>query len=172
MLSMKEATSDFIERGADLTQYYNLGDYIVTKIINVTTQKLLDVSMKGPGLRKLRGGQIMTINYNKVPRVIGKQGSMIAMIKDATKCMIIVGQNGLVWVKGEPENEVIARQAIELIDQNSHVSGLTDRIKSFLEEKKGNIGKESSEKSDEIKKKPMLSEKEKDEPDNDKEASQ
>src|SRR3989344_6472966 len=42
MMSMKEATSDFIPRGADLTQYYALGDYITVEIINVTSQKLVD----------------------------------------------------------------------------------------------------------------------------------
>ena len=40
MLSMKDATSDFIARGANLTQYYDLGEHIVCKIANVTSQKL------------------------------------------------------------------------------------------------------------------------------------
>ena len=39
MLSMKDGTSDFIARGANLTQYYDLGDYIVCKIINVTRRQ-------------------------------------------------------------------------------------------------------------------------------------
>ena len=84
MLSMKDATSEFIARGANLTQYYDLGDYIVCKIVNVTSQKLIDVTMKGPGLRKLKGGRIIEVDPNKVPRIIGKQGSMVGMIKDAT----------------------------------------------------------------------------------------
>src|SRR3989339_460085 len=50
MLSMKDATSEFISRGADLTRYYELEDYVVAKIINVTSQKLVDLTMKGPGL--------------------------------------------------------------------------------------------------------------------------
>ena len=133
MLSMKEGTTDFIERGADLTQYFKIGDHIVTKIVNVTTQKLLDISMRGPGLRKLPGGQVFSINYNKVPRVIGKNGSMIQLIKDKTGCQITVGQNGIIWLKGDPQKEVIARNAITLIEENSHVSGLTERIKNFLE---------------------------------------
>ncbi|MBI2658679.1 hypothetical protein HYX05_01070, partial [Candidatus Woesearchaeota archaeon] len=77
MLSMKEATSEFIQRGANLTQYYDLGDYIVCKIVNVTSQKLIDVTMKGPGLRRLKGGRIIEVNTNKVPRIIGKQGSIL-----------------------------------------------------------------------------------------------
>ena len=133
MLSMKDATSEFIQRGSNLTQYYDLGDYIVCKIVNVTSQKLVDVTMKGPGLRKLKGGRIIEVDSHKVPRIIGKQGSMVMMIKDAAKCNISVGQNGLIWIDGEPMNELLAIQAIRKIEAESHLSGLTDKIKEFLE---------------------------------------
>src|SRR3989338_5571418 len=46
MLSLKDATSDFIAKGADLTQYYNIGDFVVAKVVNVTSQKLVDVTTK------------------------------------------------------------------------------------------------------------------------------
>src|SRR3989344_5482434 len=133
MLSMKDATSEFIQRGANLTQYYDLGDYIVCKIVNVTSQKLIDVTMKGPGLRKLKGGRIIEVDPNKVPRIIGKQGSMVVMIKDATKCNIVVGQNGLIWIEGDSINEQRAIQTIRKIENESHLSGLTDKIKAYLE---------------------------------------
>lgn len=139
MLSMKEATSQFIERGADLTQFYDIGDYIVGKIVNVTSQKLVDISMKGPGLRRLKGGRMIEVASNKVPRIIGKQGSMVSMIKDATGCNISVGQNGLVWIDGSPEGELLAIMAIRKIEEESHLSGLTDKIKEFLE--KNNKGR-------------------------------
>ena len=134
MLSMKDATSEFIQRGANLTQYYDLGDHIVCQIVNVTSQKLIDVTMKGPGLRKLKGGRIIEVDANKVPRIIGKQGSMVVMIKEATQCNIIVGQNGLIWIDGGPMNELLAIQAIRKISAESHTSGLTDKIKGFLEQ--------------------------------------
>ena len=133
ILSMKDATSDFIARGADLTKYFDLGDYVVCKIVNVTSQKLVDVAMKGPGLRKLKGGRIIDVDPNKVPRIIGKQGSMVVMIKEATKCNIIVGQNGLIWIDGDPINELLAIQTIKKIEKESHLSGLTDKIKEYLE---------------------------------------
>ncbi|MBW2980589.1 exosome complex protein Rrp4 [Candidatus Woesearchaeota archaeon] len=133
MLSMKDATSDYIAKGADLTKYFALGEYLVTTIVNVTSQKLVDVSMKGPGLRKLRGGRILEVNTNKVPRIIGKQGSMVTMIKDATGCKISVGQNGLIWIDGEPKMELIAVNTIKKIAEESHLSGLTDKIKAYLE---------------------------------------
>jgi len=137
MLSMKDATSEYIAKGADLTRYFDVDEYVVAKITNVTSQNLIDMTMRGPGLRKLRGGRIIEVNAHKVPRIIGKQGSMISMVKRATGCRIIVGQNGLVWVDGEPDKEIIAVNAIKKIEEESHISGLTERIKQYLEKATG-----------------------------------
>jgi exosome complex component RRP4 len=137
MLSMKDATSAYIQKGADLTQYYNLGEYIVANVVNVTSQKLIDVTMKGPGLHKLKGGRIIEVSCHKVPRIIGKQGSMVSMIKNATGCRITVGQNGLVWIQGEPDKELLVEKTIRKIEKESHLAGLTDRIQKFLEKETG-----------------------------------
>ncbi len=138
MLSLKDATSDYIVRGSDLTRFYNVGDYMVCTITNVTSQNLVDVTTKGLGLRKLKGGRIIKVNPNKVPRIIGKQGSMVSMIKQATDCKITVGQNGLVWIDGLPEKELIAVKTIKKIEKESHLSGLTDKINKFLEKETKN----------------------------------
>lgn len=137
MLSLKDGSSDFITKGADLTKYFNFGDYLLTKIVNVTSQNLIDLSMKGPGLRKLSEGRILKVNPHKVPRIIGKQGSMVSMVKSATNSRIMVGQNGIVWVQGDPKMELIAVEAIMKIQAESHISGLTERMKTFLESKVG-----------------------------------
>ncbi|MBI4145801.1 RNA-binding protein [Candidatus Woesearchaeota archaeon] len=137
VMTLKDATSEFIPRGANLTQYYNLGDYVVCQIVNVTSQKLIDVSMKGPGLRKLRGGRVIEVSPFKVPRIIGKDGSMVTMIKQATGCDIVVGQNGWIWLDGEPEKEVIAVNAIKKIEVEAHLGGLTNRMSEWLEQQTG-----------------------------------
>ncbi len=137
VLPLQEASFDFIKKGADLTEYFELNDYVVCKIVRVTSQNLVDISMKSPGLKKLKGGHYVHLNPAKVPRVIGRKGSMVGMLKHVTGCEIIVGQNGLVWLSGEPEQEAIALQAIALIDKQAHIPGLTDRTKRFLEEKTG-----------------------------------
>ncbi len=136
MLMLKDGSSEFIARGADLTHYYQLGDYIVCKITKVTSQKLVDLTMKGPGLHKLKGGRIIAVNPFKVPRIIGKQGSMVTMIKQATGCRVIVGQNGIIWICGEPKKEIIALKAIRKIESEAHLPGLTDAISKLLEESK------------------------------------
>jgi exosome complex component RRP4 len=137
VLTMKDATFSYISKGSDLSKYFALEDYIVAKIVNVTGQNLVDVSMKGPGLRKLREGRIIKINPYKVPRVIGKKGSMVSMIKNATGCRITVGQNGLVWISGEPDMEIIAVQAMHIVEKESHKAGLTEKIKDYLEKATG-----------------------------------
>jgi len=133
ILGLKEATSSFIARGADLTKFYDIGDYVCAKITNVTSQKLIDVSMRGPGFRKLEGGTIIKVNTSKVPRIIGKRGSMISMIKNSLDCRITVGQNGVVWISGTPEMEVLAIKTIKKIEEEAHLSGLTEEIKKYLE---------------------------------------
>ncbi|MBS3152052.1 RNA-binding protein [Candidatus Woesearchaeota archaeon] len=139
-LSVKDATSDFIEKGSDLSKYFNYGDYIIVEIVNVASSKIIDLSMKGPGLRKLGSGRLITIPATKVPRVIGKQGSMISLVKDYTGCKISVGQNGIIWLKGdEPKKELLAIKAINKIENESHISGLTDRMKEFLEREKNGL---------------------------------
>ncbi len=133
LLPIRDGSSEFIQRGADLTRYYNFDDYVVVQITNVTSQNLVDLTTKGPGLRKLGEGRIMKIDPNKVPRVIGKAASMINMIKDATDVRISVGQNGIIWLQGTPQSEIVAVRAVEKIVAESHIPGLTDRIKAFLD---------------------------------------
>ncbi len=137
VLNLKDASFDYIARGADLSKYFNLEDYMVTKIVNVTSQNIIDVSCKGPGLRKLRGGRVIKASPCKVPRIIGKKGSMVSMIKRATGCQITVGQNGLIWINGEPDKEILVVEVINKIQREAHIQGLTERIQRFLEEKTG-----------------------------------
>lgn len=133
LLNMKDASTRFIRSNEDLSKILAIGDYAVVKITKVTSQMLIDLTMKEPGLHKISGGRIFKINSQKVPRVIGKQGSMIGLIKDKTGCSVTVGQNGLVWIKGEPDQELLAKKAIELIEKRSHEEGLTDQIQHYLE---------------------------------------
>lgn len=135
MVSLKDATSEFIERGADLSKYFDFGDIIAAKIVNVTRSNAVDLSMKGPGLHKLRGGKLVFVTPSKVPRIIGKQASMINLVKEKTGCKITVGQNGWVWIQSDdPKKEMIATKVIEYINENAHKNGLTDDVSKMLAE--------------------------------------
>ena len=102
----------------------------------MTKDNNIDLSMVGPGLRKLKGGKIIEITPAKVPRLVGKQGSMISMMKDKTGCSIFAGQNGRVWIKGQSTDaERIATEAVLLVEEKAHIRGLTDYMKKYLEDK-------------------------------------
>ena len=132
-VSLKEGSRDFIPNDADLSQYYAPGDLVVAKIIKVMSSKIIDASLKMPGCRKLGTGRLIEVESSRVPRIIGKQGSMISMIKDATGCNVVVGQNGLVWIAGtDPENERKSEETIRKIENEAHSEGLTDKISAYL----------------------------------------
>lgn len=121
----------------DLLRYLGPGDYIYTKVMTLNEIKESWLTMKDVGLRKLEGGQITVVSAPKVPRIIGKGGSMVNMIKDSTETRIVVGQNGLIWVDGTPENVSVAIKAIKKVEEEAHTTGLTDRIQAYLKELKG-----------------------------------
>jgi exosome complex component RRP4 len=135
VLGVKDATSEFIPRGANLADYFNLDDMVACKITNVTSQNLIDISLRGPGLKKLQGGRTIEVSPAKVPRIIGKNGSMVQLIKDKTGVDVTVGQNGIVWLSGEPAGEIKAVETIRMIESEAHKPGLTQRVTDFLEGK-------------------------------------
>ncbi len=121
----------------NLSKTHKLNEYIFCKVTGVSDMNLVDVTTQGQGLRKLYGGRILHVNTHKVPRLIGKKGSMVNMIKQATDCKMIVGQNGVVWLQCEPKVESLAVTVIRKIERESHIPGLTGRIKTFLEKETG-----------------------------------
>ncbi|MCK5043880.1 KH domain-containing protein [Candidatus Pacearchaeota archaeon] len=115
-----------------LDEVMDIGDMVVAKIWGIN-KRGIDVSIKSRGLGKLESGMIIKINSNKVPRVIGKEGSMISLIKDETNCQITVGQNGLIWIEGKKiEDELLAKKAIMFVSENSFISGLTEELKKWF----------------------------------------
>ncbi|MEJ2267567.1 MAG: exosome complex RNA-binding protein Rrp4 [Nanoarchaeota archaeon] len=119
-----------------LEEVMDIGDLVVAKIWAIN-KRGIDLSLKSRGLGKIEKGIIMEINSNKVPRVIGKEGSMINLIKDETGCNITVGQNGLIWISGDKvENELLAKKAILFVAEKSFLSGLTEKVKEFFEGEK------------------------------------
>jgi exosome complex component RRP4 len=118
----------------DTARYLRVRDVILTKVQNVDEIKRVHVTMNDYDLKKLTGGHIAEISHFKVPRVIGKGGSMITLIKRYTKCRMFVGQNGRIWIEGNPDDIMIAVEVIKKIEAETQVVGLTESIKAFLEE--------------------------------------
>lgn len=124
---------EFIDTSkTSLSRIYAMGDLLYLKVITVNMDST-HLVMDDPRCRKFRGGRIISINPAKVSRVIGREGSMINVIKEKTNTKISVGQNGYIWLEGEKEDLTV--EAIKIIEKESHKSELTDKIAKFLSKK-------------------------------------
>ena len=87
-------------------------------------------------VRVFYGGTITRVIPAKVPRMIGKNGSMLAVLKEGTGCSLLVGRNGWVWSKGGDQKKLA--KAIDLIESEAHLNNLTVKVEAFLKGKKVN----------------------------------
>ncbi|MHA1116089.1 MAG: exosome complex protein Rrp4 [Candidatus Heimdallarchaeum aukensis] len=137
LTSMNAVTKRFDPIMADARKIFDVGDIVLAKIIAFDRTKDPNLSTKERGLGKLKGGRVIEIEAAHIPRVIGKKGSMINMIKRLTRCQIITGQNGRIWVQGKKiQDELRAIEAIKKIEREAHTQNLTNRINEFLNSKR------------------------------------
>jgi exosome complex component RRP4 len=123
------------------TEKFDIGDLLVAKIISADRLNSPELTLVGKYLGRKKDGICLTIDPPKVPRVIGRNGSMIKMLKGETNCNIFVTQNGRIWLKGDNfEYERLAIEAIYKIEKEAHTRGLTDRIGEFLKQEKEKRG--------------------------------
>jgi exosome complex component RRP4 len=123
---------------ADLTKIFDVGDLVLAKVIAFDRTRDPLITVKGPELGKATSGRIVKISPTKIPRLIGRKGSMISTLKKQTGCQIMVGQNGIVLVSGKsPEDERVAVSAIYMIEREAHTRGLTDRIQEMIRKELG-----------------------------------
>jgi len=118
-------------------KFMTVGDLVSLKVVGVDELGKVQISMKEHGLRKLAGGVVIEVAPSKIPRVIGRSGSMIQMLKNATSCRIYVGQNGRIWVDGDLDSMLKAIDAIKLIEDEAHSTGLTEKVEKLLGQKSG-----------------------------------
>ena len=129
-LSIEEAPR-FVNRH-EMSDFLSIGDVVAAKIWSVKT-KGIDIVLNGKGLGKLEGGFIFRIIPSRVPRVIGREGSMVNLIKERTGCSVTVGQNGWIWIKGPSiDAEIKARKAVEFVSEKVNVSGLTEKMEEWF----------------------------------------
>lgn len=131
-LSLSEGSDEFIDLDeTELADVHDIGDIIYTEVVQVTRGMDVKLSMDSRMCKKLSGGTVERMTPAKVPRLIGKGGSMVEMIKEKTDTHIIIGQNGIVWISGGDMET--AAEAVRMVDERSHEEGLTEKIKEFLE---------------------------------------
>jgi exosome complex component RRP4 len=130
--------SDVVERSfkpetTDLPSIFDVGDLIIAKVVDYDRTRDPILTVREPGLGKIMRGQLIEVTPTKIPRVIGRQGSMVGMIKKETGCQLTIGQNGWILISGRsPEDERLAIMALRKIEAESHTSGLTDRVTEMI----------------------------------------
>lgn len=130
LLHVNETPWD-IEFG-ETERYLNYGDSIMAKVLQVDNEKKIQITLKDRNLYKIKGGVIIDVEPSKVPRIIGKKGSMISILKKYTKCRIFVGQNGRIWIDGDDDDIKKIVQTIKMIEDESLSFGLTNKIEELL----------------------------------------
>ncbi|MBU7045528.1 MAG: KH domain-containing protein [Theionarchaea archaeon] len=123
--------ADLNQKDIQVGRYESLrvGDLVYARIVKVTEIFETSLYAKRP-YGRLDKGILIEIQSARVPRLIGRKGSMIKMINEKTRSVITVGQNGLVWIRGG--NQELAAQACLMVDREAHIPGLTDRVSEFL----------------------------------------
>jgi exosome complex component RRP4 len=122
----------------DLSKYLPVGSYIKAKIAAFDRSRNPLLTVRGEeGLGRIMKGKIVEIDPAKIPRVIGKKGSMLSMLKEETGCDIFAAVNGRILINCEnPDMEPILVLAIKMIEEQAHTTGLTDRVKKYVSELK------------------------------------
>lgn len=116
----------------EMDQFLAIGDVIIAKIWSINARGV-DLTLKSRGLGKLEGGFIFKVSSSRVPRIIGREGSMISLIKAKTNATVTVGQNGWVWITADTSDDALkARRAVDFIVENFHTEGLTEKTEEFL----------------------------------------
>lgn len=141
ILTVNEAIDKPFRTNMDMTRILDVGDLVVGKIVDLDRNRTPILSILGRDLGRVHEGFIIRITPSKIPRLIGKKGSMINMILRETRCNVSIGQNGRILINGRSRaDEEIVEKVVRKIEAEAHTSGLTNRIQEYLktikEEKK------------------------------------
>ncbi|PIO00794.1 hypothetical protein COT60_03835 [Candidatus Pacearchaeota archaeon CG09_land_8_20_14_0_10_30_9] len=119
-----------------MEEVFKIDELLIAKIWSIG-KRGIDLSIKSRGYGKIEEGMVFSVNSNKVPRIIGKEGSMINIIKEKTGCEIDVAQNGYAWITGPSiDDELYAKKAINFVTEKSFIHGLTDEVTKWFDENK------------------------------------
>jgi exosome complex component RRP4 len=129
---------DYSPTKDELKQRLDIGDLVVTRIANFDRSRDPLLTVQDRDLGKIDSGELVEISPSKVPRLIGKRGSMIQTIEMATNAIITIGQNGWIVISCENSEGLLkAVEAVKMIDALAHMPNLTERVKDMLGVKDG-----------------------------------
>jgi len=125
---------DYSPSRDDLSLKLKTGDIILARIANVNSRDPL-ITVIGENLGKIDSGELIKISSTKIPRLIGKHGSMIQTIEASTNATITVGQNGLIILKCDDSTGLKkAIATIKMIGVTHSNANLEEKIQNILDE--------------------------------------
>ena len=120
----------------DLSLKLSVGDIISTRIIKAGGSRGPLLSISGQNLGKIDSGELVKISPTKIPRLIGKHGSMIQTIEASTNATITIGQNGLIVLKCDDSTGLKkAVESIKMMNEALHNTNLEQKIQNILDGK-------------------------------------
>jgi len=102
----------------------DIGEAVLCRVQEVEETHSSVVTMKGMGLRKIRSGNIEQVDPHLLGRLIGKGGNALRQLKEDTDCRIIVADNGRVWIDGEFDGIVAARDQLNAMSHDAKSTGV------------------------------------------------
>ncbi len=133
VLNVPDAIDAPFNPDIDMTRILDIGDTVVAKIVDLDRRRTPILSILGRDLGRVDEGFLMKLTPSKIPRLIGKKGSMVNMILNKTGCNVVIGQNGRILIHGRTrEQEEMAVKVINKVENEAHISGLTSRVQEYL----------------------------------------
>jgi exosome complex component RRP4 len=124
---------DFSPARDDMGRQLLIGDLITARITAFDRTRDPMLTIQDKDLGKIPRGEFLKISATRVPRLIGKRGSMIQTIEQATQTRVLIGQNGIIVVSGRNfEGLKLAVRAIRMVEEEAHMANLTQRVKVLL----------------------------------------
>lgn len=124
---------DFSPARDDMSKHFAIGDMITARVMAFDRTRDPMLTVQDRDLGKIPRGELLRISATRVPRLIGKRGSMIQTIEQATQTRVLIGQNGVVVVTGRNSEGIdLAVRAIKMVEEEAHTANLTQRIKVLL----------------------------------------
>ncbi len=117
----------------DTGSYLEVGETLLAMVNQVDETKRVNLTLKRPGLRRLEEGRIIHVSHTKVPRIIGRNGEMISLLKEKGGCNIFVGQNGMIWIQGDIIKIRNVVKVIERIEKSKKAKKLLDDVREMFD---------------------------------------
>ena len=137
VLNVSDALGEPFRPEMSLPRFFDRGNIILARIVSLARDGTPILSTLEPGLGKIHGGRLVRMTSSKIPRLIGKRGSMVNMILKETGCQIIIGQNGIIVVNcRDRDSEELVVSVLDKIENEAHTSGLTNRVYEYIKKVK------------------------------------